>query len=142
MAFQFVLSCGLVIAALIFQGQLHFLQSKDLGIDKDQVTIIQVPRRVGIRLDALKGDLLGKRGILSVSATDFQINAEQTSNQGFDWEGKAPDADGQVRWIASDANLASALGLEIVEGRDFRPGDETAGDRAFMINEAAARRFG
>ncbi len=142
LAFQFVLSCGLVIAALIFQGQLHFLQTKELGVDKHQVIMIQVPRTVGLRLDALRGDLLGRPGILSVSATNFQINAEQTSYQGFDWEGKKPDAEGQIRWIASDASLAATLGLDIVEGRDFRPGDETAGERAFLINESAARRFG
>ncbi len=142
LAFQFAVSCGLVIAALVFRAQLHLLQTKDLGIDKDQIIMVDVPRPVAMRLDALKEGLLGRPGILAASGTDFEAAADQTSYQGFEWEGKAPDADGQVRWIAADVDFVKTMGLQIVAGRDFRPGDETAGTRAFLINESAARCFG
>jgi putative ABC transport system permease protein len=141
LVFQFMISLGFVTASIVVRVQMHYLQARDLGIDKDRVINIRLPRTLRAQASVLKAEIRRNPGILSAAATDF-FPGQDTSNQSFTWEGMKPDSDEYVRWFATDADFPSTYGLQVIEGRGFAPEDETAGERRFLINESAARRFG
>ena len=43
--FQFVISAGLIVASVIINDQMKYMQKKDLGFEKDQQMVIPITKR-------------------------------------------------------------------------------------------------
>ncbi len=141
LGFQFMASVGFATAAIIVSAQMRYLKTKDLGIDKDRVVNIRLSDDVRGQADVLKRELLSHPGILAAAASNF-LPARDTFRQTFDWDGREPGQDNMVRWIAVDADFPKVFGIRVVEGEGFAPGDETRGERLYLVNESAVKRFG
>jgi len=138
--FQFVISLGFGTAALIVLGQVHFLRTKDLGLRHEELIALQLPSSLRPKADVFKRELLVHPGVLAASASNFVL--ENGNNQTFDWEGRKEEDDNYLRWFSVDADFVRTFGLKIGDGRDFQPGEETGGEKHYLINRAAASRFG
>jgi putative ABC transport system permease protein len=62
--FQFLISTALINATIVVYQQLHFLQNKKLGYDKDQVLVIQETNGLDSNLYAFKQKLLGDSRVI------------------------------------------------------------------------------
>jgi ABC-type antimicrobial peptide transport system permease subunit len=139
--FQFVLSVLLIICTLIVQRQLKFMQSKDLGFDRNNISYFMFPTRPGEpKLKTLKKELLSSPDIESVTMAWNPLFNESKSG-GFSWTGKKEDEDVLFHIIESEEDYAKVYKLEIADGRFFSDGFSTDAN-AIVINEQAARAIG
>jgi putative ABC transport system permease protein len=141
LGFQFMVSVGFITAAAIVFAQMGYLKGKDLGFDKDGIVTIRLTDSMRERTDILKRELLAHPGILAASASSF-LPGESEQNQTFDWEGRRPDEDIYLRWIAVDADFVRTFGIRLVEGEGFAPGDESRGEWLYLVNDSAVKRLG
>lgn len=139
--FQFLISLVFLTGALIIRAQLRHLQTRDLGIDGDQVVIVRLPSSLMTRTESLKAELLGRPGIRAASGTSF-VPGRSVSYLDSAWEGLPPGEKAMLHMFVADPDVVETYGLTVIEGRDFLPEDATAGERRLLVNEAAVRRFG
>jgi len=148
---QFAISIFLIIGVLSVNRQLNFIQKKNLGFDKNQVLVIQIPdRTTSEKLEVLKNELLQNPGIVSVAgssdipgkripflAVRLPLDEDLKNKKS---ENEEDDAITMRTWSAG-FDLVKTLGFEIVEGRDFSKEFSTDPEAAFLLNEAAVREL-
>lgn len=127
-AAQVALTVAIVAnAAFIIRGRLAAAE-RPSGVDEANVFSIAYvgARKIDDRLGMRRQDLDTLRAIPGVTAAT-SINMMPMSESG--WQGglvadKArPESGAQVAMYMSDADLIPALGLHLVEGRNFEPGE-------------------
>ncbi|HFA47806.1 MAG TPA: FtsX-like permease family protein [Bacteroidetes bacterium] len=134
---QFACSGVLIIGTLIMLAQMDFVKKQKLGYDRKQVFTFTCTDSKPMQL---KTELLGQPGILEVAASGQSIVDISNRNSGFDYEGKDPNADPYLWTINVDGDFPGFFGLELKEGRWFRPG--TIDSASFIINERAVEALG
>jgi putative ABC transport system permease protein len=141
--FQFTASAILIIGTLIVYNQLHFIQNKKLGFDKEQVVILNDTYLLGKQAETFKDSVLDYPEIVSGTVTDYLPIAPSSRNT----TGVFPDGDKESRkaspmqnWIV-DHDYIQTMGMNIVDGRDFSKEYSTDAEAA-VINQAMARHFG
>jgi len=118
--FQFALSGLLIISALTVQTQIHFLKNKDLGLNREQVVIQQVP--IGMtpqRFEEYKNTVAQTPGIANVSITNNNPLKQFAGTFGLSWNGKDPDERVMFARIETDENYIDLLDLELIAGRSL-----------------------
>ncbi len=132
---QFVFSVGLLMGTLVMGRQLDYIQTMNLGYDKDHVAIVQMYDQ-GKNLKSIRGELLASPSITGVSAGSESISSVQTGSNA-EWEGKNPEEVTMMTSLNVSEDFMGTLGLTLVEGAGFTG---TAADSSyFVINETAAR---
>lgn len=140
--FQFALSIALIGATAIVQKQLHYIQTKDLGYDREQVVVFDM-------LDQTMGENLGmfREALARHSAFTSLAASGNVPGRTFGRTRVRPEgvSDEDI-WIWSVFSVSPetlpTLGMEIARGRNFsraRGGDSTG---VVLINEIAARQLG
>jgi putative ABC transport system permease protein len=142
--FQFAISTALIIATFIVYQQLHFMQNKKLGYDKNQVLVINDASKLGSNLNAFKQQLLTDSRV--VNAT-ISANVPGNNNNGGteiyvqDIADKGTRSEIQTGIYFIDGTYIPTLGMQMAKGRNFYP--SAPGDSAsVIINEAAVRDLG
>lgn len=135
--FQFAVSIALVACTLAGYQQLRFTQEKDLGYESERVVTLPLSGEARERADVLKEEMRRLPGVASVSvATGVPIGSGLMSTA--EWEGEQIP----VRYLAADTSYLRTLGMRLVAGRNFRPGElRDTTHRYFIANETAARLF-
>ncbi|MGC3944921.1 MAG: ABC transporter permease [Chryseolinea sp.] len=140
---QFAISIFMLISTLIVFDQLKYLRNKDLGFDKSRVVRLDLDNRnlqqkKDVLMESLKrlpevaatgssdatpGQRIGK-GVLQVEVQDGE----------FDERG--------IDLFSANYDFVGALGMKIVQGRDFSR--EVASDTTYavLVNEAMVKRMG
>lgn len=139
---QFGLSIFMLVSTLVVFDQLQFLREKDLGFTKENVLRLnlsnqQMMRQSGALVDRLK----------SLPEVVAVGKANSAPGEGIG-KGlmKVEDADGKlvdrgVDLFAADYDFVEALGMKIVNGRNFsrdNPGDTI---NSVLVNESMVRRM-
>jgi putative ABC transport system permease protein len=137
---QFTLTITLMIGTGVVYDQLNFMQHKRLGFEKDQVLVAPI-RDQNLRQnpEPLKSRLRQYPGILHVGAAALlpggpvgktRFRAEAGSNKGTM----------SMLWV--DQDFISALGMELIAGRDFSKNFATDATDAVILNEEAIKQLG
>jgi putative ABC transport system permease protein len=140
--FQFTLSIALIGLTAIIQRQMHFIQNKDLGYDREQVLVLDMyDQEMTRKLNTLREELSKHSSFVAV-ATSGNVPGRTFGRTGIRPEG-ASDED---IWIWSQLSVSPetlpALGMQIVEGRNFsrERGSDTSG--VVLINQTAVSQLG
>lgn len=137
--FQFMISIGLIICTIIVYKQLHYIQNKDLGFDKENVIILNNGWDVGNLKDALRQEFVKNENVVSASyATRLPSDPYGSNAQKAEGEN---EQDHRVNVAFVDYNYDKTLGLSLKHGRFFSE-DFQSDSTAIIINEAAAHIFG
>jgi putative ABC transport system permease protein len=135
--FQFSATIFLMIAALAINSQLHFIQHKDIGFDKEQVLIIKNTSLLGAGHDLLKQKTHALPGVISASYGSF-IPTDPRRWRGF--LGTEAGVFQSEFWPVDDDYIGT-MGMHLVQGRNFST--LLASDTASMIiNETAIKTLG
>jgi putative ABC transport system permease protein len=139
--FQFFISIVLIVATMIVYRQLHYMQDKRLGYDKEQVVFLQDGGLLGNRQEAFRQLLLQDKRAEKASLSS---NAPGSGNMGG--TEIYPKEMGATREIHADIfnidyDYVSTLGLEVVKGRTFTRGYPTDSS-GVLLNETAAEDLG
>jgi putative ABC transport system permease protein len=138
---QFFFSVLLIIATLVVYQQRQFMRSKNLGFQKEQVVLINIPSStIRAQAQVFKNELLRHPNIRAVAVAS---GGPSLGAMGFDVlpEGLPLSARFAVPTIGVDFDFVKTYGLEIAEGRNFDlkfPTDSSA----TLINETLAKQLG
>ncbi|HEY5564746.1 MAG TPA: ABC transporter permease, partial [Rhodothermia bacterium] len=140
--FQFALSIALIGTTWMVQKQLRFIQSKDMGYDREQVMLFDMVDQAMASEQQRFVDELKAHSAFSSVAPSGNVPGRTFGRTGVTPEGAAEND----IWIWSVLNVAPetlpALGIEMAAGRNFerdRPSDESG---VILINETAVRQLG
>lgn len=142
---QFTLSIIMIIGTILINQQLHFISSKKLGLNKDNLVYVEMRGNLKDRYSLVKNELLQNTAIQSVSATNyysmpFKWVGASGSND-FEFSGKNPDDHFMIHDFRVAHDFIETLQLEIKEGRNFSASIATDTVN-FLLNEAAVKRMG
>jgi len=136
--FQFALSIFLIIFTLVVYQQIQYMQEKNLGIDKNNILVLQSTDRLGTNKDAFKNALSQQTGIVKLSYTN---NTFPGVNNTTIFKAAGSEQDHIMGVYYADEDHMDVVKFEMKDGRYFSkdfPSDTTA----IILNEAAVREFG
>ncbi len=137
--FQFVLATVMMICSLFVVQQMNFMQNKDVGLQRDNVLIIEEAGRLQSKIDALKGELTKIPGVLNVSTAERVPATSMISRSTYKTlEMTEPLS---VNVFNTDAEFFSTLGIRLSSGRFFQKNLASDSSSA-ILNESAVRVLG
>jgi putative ABC transport system permease protein len=144
--FQFAVSTGLIAATVIIYQQLHFMQDKKLGYNKEQVLYLQDTQLLGngTLQNAFKQSLLKDSRVVNASiGTNLPSNPDMDGTQVYpkDKETNEGDAEIHANIFRVDYDYIPTLGIKMKAGRNFSI-DFPTDSFGIVINEAAVRELG
>jgi putative ABC transport system permease protein len=136
--FQFALSIFLIIFTMVVYQQIQYMQEKNLGLDKNNILILQATARLGTNKDAFKNDLAQQNGVASLSYTN---NTFPGVNNTTVFKAAGSEQDHIMGVYYADHDHQEVVKFEMTKGRYFSKEFPTD-TAAIILNEAAVREFG
>lgn len=140
---QFSISIILIITTAIVFQQLHYIQKKSLGFDKDQVMVMGYTTEVGNQYESFRNELLQNSGFKSMTRSSRIPTGRLLDNMGANtYAGdSARPVSTDIKFVTSDQDFTSTFGIPMIAGRYFSRdyGTDTAG---FVINESSVKAIG
>ena len=140
--FQFFVSTALIIATVIIYQQLHYMQNRKLGYDKDQVLFLPDARLLGKSQASFEQQLLQDNRVVSASISrsvpggpimdGTEIYPKNENSNGTEIHANISHV---------DYDYLRTLGIQILKGRNFSK-DFPTDSSAIVINEAAVQQLG
>lgn len=140
--FQFTLSIIFIVSVWVIYQQLHYVQTKHLGYNKDHIVYFKLEGNASPDPEAFLAGLKGLPGVVNASAMWGSVAGETSFTTGsFDWKGRDPDKIIQFEHLGIYYDMIELLGLEMKEGRSFSR-DFPSDSSAIILNETAIRVMG
>jgi hypothetical protein len=139
--FQFMLSIMLIIGTLIVSEQVDYVQSVNLGYDRENLVYIPLEGDLTGKYKLFKQEAMQLPGVGEVSRASQSPTNIENGTLGVDWDGKDPNNTIMFTNTAAGYDFVKTMGLQLKEGREFSPayGTDTVG---YLLNEEAAKRIG
>lgn len=138
---QFTIAIGLIVCTIVIHNQLHFIQNKDLGMNRELVIGLPNNQDLNKSFESFKGELLKDADIISVTASatnPFDVGQYISIN----WEGHYEQDELPLPYTMVDYDYFETFEMHIVEGRGFSemyPSDE---NNACLVNQSAVKAMG
>jgi putative ABC transport system permease protein len=139
--FQFVLSVVLIIGTIIISRQITYIQSINLGFDRENLVYVPLEGNLIKNYEVFKNEALKMPGIKSITRSTSPPTQMTSSTVGVEWEGKMPGTSISFSDAIVGYDFTSTVKLKMAAGRDFSRSFATDSD-AYIINETAAKRLG
>ncbi|MBS1661889.1 MAG: ABC transporter permease [Bacteroidetes bacterium] len=139
--FQFSLSALLIVGMIVVYKQLDYIQTKNIGYDRDNLVYIPIEGELTKKYTTFKDETEKITGVVSVSKMRNSPTIIQHHTGSIGWPGKDPNqvvrfADGIVGY-----DFVKTLRLQLKEGRDFSK-DYPTDSTSFLLNETAVSKIG
>jgi putative ABC transport system permease protein len=138
--FQFTVSIMIIIGAFVVYGQLDFMTSFKMGIEKENLLVIRRPDVLERRIESFKEHVLQIPGVEKIgNATS--IPGKIFPNNAFLLDDDPTKTTYLISQNQVSFGLAETMGIELAEGRYLSKeyGTDTL---AIMINETAVKSLG
>ncbi|MCP4724769.1 MAG: FtsX-like permease family protein [bacterium] len=141
--FQFAISIMLIISSLLVSKQINFMKNSNLGFNREQVLVIpfEGSSEPGAKYKILKNELLKNSSILSATVSSTVPGRDMTSRI-IRPEGAPENENQTMNILFADPDFLETFGLEMAAGRFLSEEISTDPSSAFILNEAAVKRFG
>ena len=141
--FQFVISAGLIIAAVIISDQMDYLRSKDLGFQKDKQIVIPLRSQAAKKSYlSLRNELQNNPQMGSIGASLYYPGIFNPSDMPLYKEGENINNSKRffMNWV--DEGFLTALGIKPLAGRVFSK--DFPGDTSFrmVVNRDGVKELG
>ena len=131
---QFIVSFMLVIGVGIMYLQSYLIYHTDYGFDKDEVLVVRTAPDTRNKVDAIDTEL---RSISGIEGASLAMNVLGSSDSYMTWGRGEGDRHISFTCIFVDWRFLDVMGIDIVEGRNFKRGD---GD-VYIFNESAKKQY-
>jgi putative ABC transport system permease protein len=140
---QFSISIILIITTAVVFQQLHYIQSKSLGFDKDRVATMSYTNEVSKQYDAFRNSLLQNAAFKDVSRSSRIPTGRLLDNMGasiISGDSLRP-VTADIKYVSVDYDFISVFGIPLAAGRFFSRdfGTDTA---SYVINESSISALG
>jgi putative ABC transport system permease protein len=140
---EFAVSVPMIIATFVVQSQLAFVQSKNLGFNREQVVLVPIQgeddakERTAV-MNTFK-QISGVRGVTMSSTVPGKSDVMVRMPIEFKYL-PSGDKDPNIKWLCVDEHFLPLYGITLKEGRNLN-GSESDQREAFLLNEAAVRKL-
>ena len=138
---QFCISIGMLIGVLVIRDQLRFLQDKPLGFDRENVLVVHGARGLGRQSDVFREQLEALAPVVVASVTQ-SVPGKDFDSTLFQPEQPANYEETSLSYATVDEHFVKAVGLEVIQGRNFDPAEFPSDSTAYLINRSAASILG
>ena len=138
--FQFTISIILFIGTLVIYTQLKYVQTKDLGFDKEELLIINKANDLSRQAYSFLDELKANKDIISI-ANSTGIPGNQSGDSGYWLEGTGAERLEDLHVMYTDLNFLKTYKLNMAEGRFFSK-DHPLDTAAVIVNQAAEKTLG
>ena len=140
--FQFAISIVLIIGTIVIYRQLKFINSKDLGFNRQQVLVIQNTSALKTQAGKFKNDLLQLQGISMLTMTGYlPVNGYRNDKTFHPSPVIDPKSAIGIQTWSVDENYIPTLHIQVLQGRNFSP-EFLTDSTGLILNEAAALLLG
>jgi len=145
--FQFFVSIGLLISTMIVKSQLDYMQSVNLGYEREHLITLTSSHKMHPMVPTLKNEMIRSGAAVSAAlAADnpIHIKGGYSIKSGGD-----NDKDFNLTGYAVDHDVVKTLGVKILAGEDFTDQDlerdvafERGEEFPLILNESAVKEMG
>lgn len=141
---QFTISITLIASMGIVFNQLDYVQSKELGFDKENIAVVGVSPEIESNYVDIRNRLLQQPGVIDVSMQSRVPSGRLLDSQGgmYEKNGELINIDFRIADIHVSHNFLNLFGLELVAGRSFDINLASDSTEAFIVNESSIYRLG
>mgnify|MGYP006291573855 CR=1 FL=1 len=138
--FQFTISIVLISSILVMRDQLHYLQTKDIGINRDYVMGIASNMDLNERFESYKHEILKHPSIKGMTSSQNQP-IDVGNYIDVNWEGHFNEPEIIMAYSTVRYDFFKTFGMKIIQGRPFSRDFRTDETEACIINETALRQM-
>ncbi|NJM26198.1 MAG: FtsX-like permease family protein [Bacteroidia bacterium] len=146
---QFMASVGLIAGTLIVYKQLNFMMQQDIGMNIDQVLVVERPgisprdrQAFNSAIDVFRDEIKKNREIKSVSASVTIPGKQREYKANVKPYGAPDDKLISVRFNSMDYDFIEVFQMKLVAGRTFSEEFPADQDTSVIITESAAKLLG
>lgn len=140
--FQFMITIVLIVSTLVIGNQINFIQTKDIGFDKDQMMIIDINSgTVRRQFQAMKNEFSKLAGVQQVAVSSRVPGEWKNIRQVYVKNANEASATGdslQSYFMGFDEDMLKTYQLRLAAGNFFSTNTE-ADSMNVLINESAAQ---
>ncbi len=136
---QFISSFALIIASMFMYLQNSYMHNTPLGYDKDELIITNISNDLNKSKDAFANQVKTFSGIENITYAEMLLSS---SDQYMGWGRKYKDKDIGFQCLPVEPSFLHIMGVEIIQGRDFREEDKNTKDGVYIFNEKARETYG
>ena len=139
---QFGVAIGMIVATLVVYSQLQFIQSRNLGYERDQILTLDLQDALDPTKELFKQRLANLPGVESASRAFSLPGSGMLRGEKLvsDYVPKGSQTGG-IQHLSVDGDYLKTFHIKLTEGRNLdanRPADK----QAFLVNQAAMKFFG
>jgi putative ABC transport system permease protein len=139
--FQFIISAGLILATLIVDKQMTFIQNKNIGYNKEQILVLRDAYLLGNNKDAFKNKLLSDPRVEHITTSGYVPAGASDNSMSGVFIGDQGNELRRMTVYNVDEQYIPTLGMEVTAGRNFSK-DFGSDSLNVIINETAAKILG
>jgi putative ABC transport system permease protein len=141
---QFAISVMLIVAVFVVVNQLRFMQSKDLGFEKEDLVVLPASDQIRQNYLIFKDRLENHPGIQAVTVSSRVPSGRLLDSQGATAElnGEMSQLNFRIADIHVGHNFLDTYEIPVLAGRSFNYQLASDSSEAFILNETAIREIG
>ncbi len=136
--FQFTVSIVFIVAVAVVYRQVEFVQTKNLGYQKDQVIYFDMEGNAAKNPQTFLSEIKTIPGVVHASSSQFTPVASYSQAIGIRWDGKNQDDRIRFAQMAVNDDLIETLGIKMNAGRSFSS-EFRSDTTAVIFNETAIK---
>jgi putative ABC transport system permease protein len=147
---QFGISVFLIIYTIIVMQQMHYMQTKNLGYDKEHVLVLPIGGNMSENFQSIKDAFEQVKGVEGVTAS-YETPEYVEWGDGITAIDEKGKHDISLNAMPVDLDFIKTMKMQLVAGRDFQQSDfammDTSNNSAnyhlpYIINETLAKKIG
>src|SRR5690606_17406674 len=117
--FQFIISAGLILATLIVEKQMSYIQNKNIGYDKKQLLVLREAYFLGKNEAAFKNQILKDPRVENVTTAAFVPAGTTDENMSVVYLGDQTGSFRRMNVYNIDDQYIPTMGMTMKTGRNF-----------------------
>ncbi len=138
-AAQFAIAQLLIVGMLVVAEQMRYARIADMGFQKDAIVMLPIPEREELKFSTLDSEIGRIAGVENVTLCSRAPASTDWASVTVRFDSRTENEDFDIAVKAGNDQYVPTFGLQVIAGRNLEPSDTV---REFLLNEAAAKRFG
>ncbi|HEY8930583.1 MAG TPA: ABC transporter permease [Mucilaginibacter sp.] len=138
---QFIMSIVLIIGTIVISMQINYVQTKNLGYDRENLIYIPLEGDLDTKYKVFKDELLRMPGVQQITKLSDSPVGFGSTTSGVKWDGKDPNTNVMFTQVSAGYDYIKTMKLQMVAGRDFSR-DFATDSTNYIINESSLKRIG
>lgn len=140
--FQFTISAILITAVMVVSQQIEYIQSKNLGFNKDNLLRFDYVTEDNPGYQAFTQELKSIPGIVNAAGAVDDATGMHGGTSHVSWPGKEEDTRTYFEILAIGYDFIETMNIEMAAGRSYQAGRDKPGRSKMIFNEAAVKAMG